>query len=175
MLLAMFIVWELEGSPHYTSMEEGQRIAFISDIGAQGLKPLFITGCIVTTIFLDLSFAAERWLRHTGRLAKNLGMAEKVLSGLSSTSTPPQPPTQPKLTTIPSPLRNSRHSRPNSPLHLRHRPPPQNAQRLPPPLHGRLRHLRHLHLRRIPTPRRPFPPTPHLAPVVLGKARFRRY
>ena len=83
MLLAMLIVWLTEGSPHYASMAVNQRIAYISDIGAQGLKPLFIAGCIVTTIFLDLSFASERWLRHTGRLARNLGMAEKVLSGLS--------------------------------------------------------------------------------------------
>ncbi|KAI4133488.1 MAG: hypothetical protein LQ338_000224 [Usnochroma carphineum] len=83
MLLAMFITWEVEGSPRYVSMESGQRIAYISDIGAQGLKPLFIAGCCVTTVFLDLSFAAERWLRHTGRLAKNMGVAEKVLSGLA--------------------------------------------------------------------------------------------
>ncbi len=37
----------------------------------------------VTTLFLDLSFAAERWLRHTGRLARNTGKVEKVLSSLS--------------------------------------------------------------------------------------------
>lgn len=79
----MFIVWELEGSPHYVSMEPDQRIAYISDIGAQGLQPLFIAGSTVTTVFLDLSFASERWLRHTGRLAKNLGVTEKVLSALS--------------------------------------------------------------------------------------------
>ena len=85
MLLAMLIVWERQGHPHYASMGPGQRIAYISDIGAQGLKPLFIAGCCVTTVFLDLSFASERWLRHTGRLAKNLGVAEKVLSALSST------------------------------------------------------------------------------------------
>ena len=83
MLLAMFIVWELEGSPHYVSMDPDQRIAYISDVGAQGLQPLFIAGSCVTTVFLDLSFLSERWLRHTGRLAKNLGVAEKVLSGLS--------------------------------------------------------------------------------------------
>lgn len=83
MLLAMFIVWELEGHPHYASMGVHQRIAYISDVGAQGLKPLFIAGCCVTTVFLDLSFAAERWLRHTGRLAKNMGTVEKALSALS--------------------------------------------------------------------------------------------
>ena len=79
----MLIVWELEGHPHYASMSSNQHIAYISDIGAQGLKPLFIAGCVVTTVFLDLSFASERWLRHSGRLAKNLGTAEKILSGLS--------------------------------------------------------------------------------------------
>ena len=83
MLLAMLITWEAEGSPHYPSMSSNQHIAYISDIGAQGLKPLFIAGCVVTTVFLDLSFASERWLRHTGRLAKNLGKAEKVLSALA--------------------------------------------------------------------------------------------
>ncbi|KAL8790518.1 MAG: hypothetical protein Q9213_000540 [Squamulea squamosa] len=84
MLLAMFIVWEVQGSPHYVSMEANQRIAYISDIGAQELQPLFITGACVTTIFLDLSFFAERWLRHRGRrLAKNLGVAEKASSALS--------------------------------------------------------------------------------------------
>lgn len=56
------------------------------DVGAQGLKPLFIVGCCVTSVFLDLSFAAERWLRHSGRLVRNTGPAEKVLSAFSSTS-----------------------------------------------------------------------------------------
>ncbi|KZF24695.1 hypothetical protein L228DRAFT_102497 [Xylona heveae TC161] len=83
MLLAMLITWEAEGHPHYASMESGQRIAYISDIGAQGLKPLFITGCVITTVFLDLSFASERWLRHRGRLARNVSISEKILSGLS--------------------------------------------------------------------------------------------
>ncbi|KAL8849257.1 MAG: hypothetical protein Q9221_005727 [Calogaya cf. arnoldii] len=59
------------------------RIAYISDIGASALQPLFIAGACVTTIFLDLSFAAERWLRHTGHLAKNMGRVEKSLSALS--------------------------------------------------------------------------------------------
>ncbi|KAI9839645.1 MAG: hypothetical protein M1819_002271 [Sarea resinae] len=82
----MLITWEVEGHPHYRSMDASQHIAYISvskDIGAEGLKPLFIAGSCVTTIFLDLSFASERWLRHTGALAPNIGIAEKVLSGLS--------------------------------------------------------------------------------------------
>jgi hypothetical protein len=64
-------------------MGADQHIAYISDVGAEKLKPLFIAGSVVTTIFLDLSFVSERWLRHQGRLAKNTTLSEKVLSGLS--------------------------------------------------------------------------------------------
>ncbi|MCJ1406708.1 hypothetical protein MMC19_000775 [Ptychographa xylographoides] len=64
-------------------MDPTQHIAYISDIGAQGLKPLFIAGCCVTTIFLDLSFLSERWLRHSGALERNTTMAEKILSGFA--------------------------------------------------------------------------------------------
>lgn len=80
MLLAMFIHWELSGHPIYPSMESGQRIAYISDVGAYGLKPLFITGAVITTVTLDMAFMAERWLRHTGRLVPNTSLAQKVLS-----------------------------------------------------------------------------------------------
>ena len=131
MLLAMLIVWEVEGHPHYASMSKNQSIAYISDIGAQGLKPLFIAGCCVTTVFLDLSFASERWLRHTGRLAKNLGVAEKVLSVLSSALLPK---TQGRRLWYPfvliicrSCLRHRRNMRPNPSLHLRHPPPPTST------------------------------------------------
>jgi Frag1/DRAM/Sfk1 family len=64
-------------------MEPTQNIAYISDVGAYGLKPLFITGCVITTIFLDLSFFAERWLRRTGRLARNTSITQTVLSWIS--------------------------------------------------------------------------------------------
>jgi len=64
-------------------MKPNQSIAYISDVGAESLKPLFIAGSCVTTIFLDASFLSERWLRHRGRLAKNTTRTEKVLSALS--------------------------------------------------------------------------------------------
>lgn len=83
MLLAMFIHWEVSGRPIYPSMNKGQTIAYISDVGAFGLKPLFITGAVITAVFLDLGFMAERWLRHSGRLAPNTSTAQKVLSGLA--------------------------------------------------------------------------------------------
>ena len=53
---------------------------FISDIGAGGLKPLFIAGSTVTVVFLDLAFLSERWLRHSGRLARNKGFFDKFCS-----------------------------------------------------------------------------------------------
>ena len=79
----MLITWEVEGHPHYASMSANQRIAYISDIGAEGLKPLFNAGCIITTLFLDAAFLSERWLRHKGRLARNTTRMEKALVGLS--------------------------------------------------------------------------------------------
>ena len=83
MLLGLLIHWNVTGRPQYPSMGAGQTIAYISDVGAESLKPLFIAGSCVTTIFLDASFLSERWLRHRGRLAQNLSRTEKVLSGLS--------------------------------------------------------------------------------------------
>lgn len=73
----------MQGKPHYDSMDPGQNIAYISDVGAGALKPLFIVGCILTTVFLDLAFISERWLRHKGRLARNQTGTEKVLTTLS--------------------------------------------------------------------------------------------
>ncbi len=83
MLLALFIRWFVISQPQYPSMEPNQDIPYISDIGAFGLKPLFITGCVITTVFLDLSFFAERYLRHTGRLARNTSLNQKILSIIS--------------------------------------------------------------------------------------------
>lgn len=80
----MLIHWAVDTHfEHYPSMVESQHIAYISDIGADELKPLFIAGCCVTTVFLDLSFAADRWLRHKGRLLPNTTIVEKLLSGLT--------------------------------------------------------------------------------------------
>ncbi|KAA8652252.1 Frag1/DRAM/Sfk1 family protein [Aspergillus tanneri] len=78
MLLAMLGHWVVVGSPIYASMEKGQTIAYISDVGAQSLKPLFIAGSVVTVVFLDLSFIAERWLRHAGQLVPNKGIFDKA-------------------------------------------------------------------------------------------------
>jgi len=81
-LLAMMIVWLAKGQPLYASMSvaEGQTIAYISDIGATGLKPLFIAGSAVSVVVFDFAFISERWLRHKGRLAHNTSNAQKILS-----------------------------------------------------------------------------------------------
>lgn len=80
MLLAMLIVWSTSSNRQLPSMEPGQTIAYISDVGAFGLKPLFIACGAVTVVTLDLGLLAERWLRHTGRLAKNTSATQKILS-----------------------------------------------------------------------------------------------
>ncbi|RQM07540.1 hypothetical protein DH86_00002841, partial [Scytalidium sp. 3C] len=82
-LLGLLIHWNVIGQPHYPSMDPTQSIAYISDVGAQELKPLFIAGSAVTTVAVEIGFFADRWLRHRGRLARNLTLLEKVLSGLS--------------------------------------------------------------------------------------------
>ncbi|EEH37982.1 hypothetical protein PAAG_00903 [Paracoccidioides lutzii Pb01] len=58
-------------------MGKYQNIAYISDVGAQRLKPLFIGACTVTSVLFTLSFMSERWLRHTGQLARNKGKWDK--------------------------------------------------------------------------------------------------
>ena len=64
-LLAMLITWLAQGRPHYVSQDGS--IAYISDVGADILKPLFVTGCSITAAGFFLSLVVERWLRHSGR------------------------------------------------------------------------------------------------------------
>lgn len=80
MLMGMIIYWAASGHPVYPSMDSDQTIAFISDVGAFRLKPLFITGSTIMVVTLDLSLLSERWLRHNGKLAPNTSTAQKVLS-----------------------------------------------------------------------------------------------
>ncbi|KAI0154183.1 hypothetical protein GGR57DRAFT_467488 [Xylariaceae sp. FL1272] len=79
-LLTMFIYWKATNK-NFPS-QHGD-IPYISDIGASRLKPLFIVGAVLTTVFLDAAFISDRLLRHKGRLVPNTSLGEKVLSGLS--------------------------------------------------------------------------------------------
>jgi len=79
-LLAMLITWLAQGHPRYPTMDPTAHVAFISDIGAELLKPLFIAGSSVTGVFFFLTLAAERYLRHKGRIVANSSTVQKVLS-----------------------------------------------------------------------------------------------
>jgi hypothetical protein len=102
MLLGMLLWWLVDKhSAHITPMSQSQHIAFapsqcpavlvptfkltslnryISDIGAHELQPLFIAAGTVTVVTFTLTFVAERWLRHRGRLVRNDSKAQKILS-----------------------------------------------------------------------------------------------
>ncbi|KAI0687656.1 Frag1/DRAM/Sfk1 family-domain-containing protein [Cytidiella melzeri] len=80
-LLAMLITWLAQGRPHYVSQDGS--IAYISDVGADILKPLFVTGCCITGVGFFLSLVVERWLRHSGRLIPEMRRRERVLSCLA--------------------------------------------------------------------------------------------
>ncbi|KAF5327275.1 hypothetical protein D9619_004241 [Psilocybe cf. subviscida] len=80
-LLAMLIVWLASGRPRYPSQD--QRIAYISDVGASNLKPLFVTGCAITGVGFTLTLIVERILRHHGRLMPNMRRRERVFSILA--------------------------------------------------------------------------------------------
>ncbi|KAL0954598.1 hypothetical protein HGRIS_003558 [Hohenbuehelia grisea] len=69
------------GRPKYVSQEGS--IAYISDVGADILKPLFVVGCSITAVAFFLSLAIERWLRHSGRLIPAMRRREKVFSILA--------------------------------------------------------------------------------------------
>lgn len=85
MLMGMIIGWCVDTHrEHYVSMDADQTVAYISNIGASPkFKPMFIALCVLTTVFLDLSFLADRWLRHAGRLTPNGSTGQKVLASLT--------------------------------------------------------------------------------------------
>ncbi|KAF1815510.1 hypothetical protein P152DRAFT_390820 [Eremomyces bilateralis CBS 781.70] len=82
MLLGLLLVWVRDGKPIYETMEHGQRIAYISDVGATDIKPLFIAMAAVSVVSFDIALIAERWLRHSGRLKRNTSLWQKLWSNL---------------------------------------------------------------------------------------------
>ncbi|KAA8905567.1 Frag1/DRAM/Sfk1 [Sphaerosporella brunnea] len=92
----MIIVWLAQGQPQYTSMSSNQRIAYISDIGADILKPLFIVGCSLTGLFFFLSLLTmrrnhalprrlERWLDLLSVIACFIGSVCLILLAVFDT------------------------------------------------------------------------------------------
>lgn len=83
-LLGMLLTWIVKGKPQYWFMDPVQKILYISDIGATSWgKPIFIATSCVMVVTFDLVFIAERWMRHTGRLAPNSNKWEKAFSIIS--------------------------------------------------------------------------------------------
>ncbi|KAJ7911502.1 Frag1/DRAM/Sfk1 [Mycena leptocephala] len=83
-ILSMLITWLVQGGtsrPRYSS--QAQSIAYISDVGADILKPLFVTGCSITAVTFFLSLVIERYLRHSGRLIPTMRRREKYFSVLA--------------------------------------------------------------------------------------------
>ncbi|OAX32939.1 hypothetical protein K503DRAFT_566667 [Rhizopogon vinicolor AM-OR11-026] len=80
-LLAMFLTWLISGRPKYVSQQG--KVAYISDVGASFLKPLFAVGCCITGVGFFLSLVLERLLRHRGRLVPSMRRRERVLEVLA--------------------------------------------------------------------------------------------
>ncbi|KIW01673.1 uncharacterized protein PV09_06856 [Verruconis gallopava] len=83
MLLAMLLTWVVDGKPHLPTMDVGQVVPFISDIGAWKMKPVFIAMGTVTVVSFDLAFISERWLRHRGKLTPNTSVWQKTFAVIS--------------------------------------------------------------------------------------------
>jgi len=79
--MTMLITWLATSRPHFVTQET--EMAYISDIGADYLKPLFVTGCTITAICFFLSLVIERWLRHSGRLVPAMRTRERVFGILA--------------------------------------------------------------------------------------------
>jgi len=83
-LLGLLLYWLIPANrQHYASMSPSQTIAYISDVGASPLKPLFVTGSVLTTVLLSASLLLDRLLRHRGRLVPTTTRTERVLSILT--------------------------------------------------------------------------------------------
>lgn len=73
----------LKNTFNTASMTSDQTIAYISDVAADFLKPLFIVACSITAVSFILDLIFERYLRHSGRLMPNMRTRERVLSSLA--------------------------------------------------------------------------------------------
>jgi len=83
MLLGMFCWWTVVKSSEFILPMEtrpGDHIAYISDVGANVLQPLFIAAGTTSVVTFTSCFVYERWLRHKGTLAHNTSRWQKFLS-----------------------------------------------------------------------------------------------
>lgn len=153
---------------------------YISDVGAYGLKPLFIAGSVVTVVFLDLAFLSERWLRHAGQLAPNKGKFDKACAILSLFFAVAGAAGLILLSIFDT----ARHPKLHDGflalfLFVPSAPSPSNTYQLSkqitnlPPLQCRLHNKRHPNLRRIPLDRNILQrPTPHSPSLLHNQTRL---
>ncbi|KAK9246209.1 Frag1/DRAM/Sfk1 family-domain-containing protein [Lipomyces tetrasporus] len=80
MLVTLMGVWASDGHRRYPGQDADSHLPYISDIGASGVKPLFIAGDAVQGTLFVLALISERYLRHKGRLERNRYKAEKIMS-----------------------------------------------------------------------------------------------
>lgn len=85
MLIGMLISWSVQGRPEYRNTNNFDVVlVMISDIGAtKNLQTVFIVCSAVQGCLFVLSVAAERYLRHSGRLQPVNRRREKFLSALA--------------------------------------------------------------------------------------------
>ncbi|KAK9481019.1 Frag1/DRAM/Sfk1 family-domain-containing protein [Lipomyces japonicus] len=83
MLVAMMAVWAGNNYKIFPAQNANSHVPYISDIGASGVKALFIAAGAVQAVFFVLSLAAERYLRHAGRLEPNRRRFEKILAAFA--------------------------------------------------------------------------------------------
>ena len=81
-ILGLLIPWLLQSRPRLASFDPDQTVAFISDLGAFQLKPLFIAGAIATSVLYVLTLLADRFLRHR-RAPRTATIGEKLLTVLA--------------------------------------------------------------------------------------------
>jgi len=74
-------VWLHDGRPRYPTMEGS--IAYISDIGASYLKPLFVVGAIITGLGFFATLVVDAMLRRSGILERSGRKRSKWLAYLS--------------------------------------------------------------------------------------------
>ena len=79
MLVIMLVYWVATGREHYDSMNKTCTVAYISDIGASTLKPLFVGSCTISAILLNISFVIDRWLRYKAQLCPSKTLFDKAV------------------------------------------------------------------------------------------------
>lgn len=83
MLIALLVYWCADGRPVYPWMDDGQTFPYISHVAATKVQGVFISCAAAQGLLFVLAMAAERYLRHAGRLPKNLRRREKIMSGFA--------------------------------------------------------------------------------------------